>query len=222
MPNSPWILMDSQFFFGRRYDLFVHLPTECGENCLIWKVYIHKECARKQWPYLTLRLVLSHENQRISPGKPPCVGLFSVSDVENPCLEGQSREDRLEAGAPFFDRSTKINPKKTGPWFFADIFGRFWKFDSMYPVGFKLMWPKKNRKEDSESQKLSENPKAQPWNPEFTACVPRFFSAQDQCLGLGQIMLLHAHATNVASLSEKELIVAGLGWCFWVIYPLVI
>ena len=77
--------------------------------------------------------------------------------------------------------------------------------------------------EDSESQKLSENPKAQPWNSEFTACVPRcFFSAQDQCLGLGQIMLLHAHATNVASLSEKELIVAGLGWCFWVIYPLVI
>lgn len=27
---------------------------------------------------------------------------------------------------------------------------------------------------------------------------------EDQCLGLGQIMLLHAHATNVASLSEKE------------------
>ena len=52
MPNSPWILMDSQFLCGRRYDLFVHLPssTECGENCLIWKVYIHKECARKQWP----------------------------------------------------------------------------------------------------------------------------------------------------------------------------
>lgn len=27
---------------------------------------------------------------------------------------------------------------------------------------------------------------------------------EDQCLGLGQIMLLHAHAANVASLSEKE------------------
>ena len=50
-------------------------------------------------------------------GKPQCVGLFSVSDVEHPCLEGQSREDRLEARRPIdFDRSTKINPKnKTAP-----------------------------------------------------------------------------------------------------------
>ena len=126
-------------------------------------------------------------------------------------------------GAPFFDRSTKINPKKTGPWFFADIFGRFWKFDSMYPVGFKLMWPKNNR--FWKTQKVRNSPKIPKLSPEIQNSLPvypLFFSAQDQCLGLGQIMLLHAHAANVASLSEKELIVAGLDWCFWVIYPLVI
>jgi hypothetical protein len=150
-----------------------------------------------------------------------CGSVFSVR-----CWKSMPRRTK-QGGSfggrrPIFRPVNEDQPEKNRPLIFCRYLWKILEVWLNVSSWIQVDVTKKNRKEDSESQKLSENPKAQPWNPEFTACVPRFFSAQDQCLGLGQIMLLHAHATNVASLSEKELIVAGLGWCFWVIYPLVI